>query len=64
MPNQYTIASKCHKEGMLAHNKKIPQYKNPYNKSAVRDSDEWLRYQNWHNGWNFAMVINKKPRRK
>lgn len=57
--DQYTIARKTHKEGMNAYRAKIHWSKNPYDKSAAVDSDEWLRYQNWKTGWNFAMFTDK-----
>ena len=62
MANQYTIASKTHREGRNAYKSKAHWTKNPYSESAVRDSDEWLRYQNWRNGWNFAMFTDSKMR--
>lgn len=51
------IATKAHKEGRAAFKVGKRERDNPYNGRAVRDSDEWLRYQNWKNGWTFAWFV-------
>ena len=51
------IATKAHKEGRAAFKAGVPDRNNPYDGRAARDSDEWLRYQGWKNGWTFAWFV-------
>jgi hypothetical protein len=48
------IANKAHLEGRRAFAAGVPEKNNPYDAKAAVDSDEWLRHQNWRNGWTFA----------
>ena len=58
------IASKAHKEGRVAFKSGKPERDNPYDGRAARDSNEWLRYHGWKNGWTFESFIagQKKAR--
>jgi len=51
-------ANRAHKEGRAAFKAGKSERDNPYNGRAERDSDEWLRYQGWKNGWTFAWFID------
>ena len=51
------IANKAHKEGQAAFKAGMPSNDNPYDSRAVKDSDEWLRYQGWKNGWTFSWFV-------
>lgn len=51
------IASRAHKEGRAAFKDGKHERDNPYDGRAVKDSDEWLRYQGWKNGWTFAWFV-------
>ena len=56
------IAEQAHKEGRAAFKAGRMQRQNPYNGRSAKDSDEWLRYQGWRNGWMFAWYIAGCPR--
>jgi triphosphoribosyl-dephospho-CoA synthetase len=58
------IANKAHREGRAAFKAGKTRRDNPYNGRAVRDSDEWLRYRNWENGWTFAWSVGGPGRRR
>ena len=48
------IAVPAHHEGRRAFQSGKFHSENPYDKYAKYDTDEYLRYRNWDNGWNFA----------
>ena len=48
------MTNKVHKEGREARRQKVLLGLNPYDKAALKDSDEWLCYWSWRNGWMFA----------
>ncbi len=59
------IAEKAHHEGRKARKNGTMLSCNPYDKNAKVDSDEWLRYNNWRNGWLFMDgQLNDEERRK
>lgn len=58
------IAQKAHNEGRKAFAAGKTERDNPYNGRAVKDSDEWLRYNGWKNGWTFAWFVDAQKQRK
>lgn len=58
------IASKAHKEGRAAFKSGKSERDNPYDGRATRDSNEWLRYHGWKNGWTFASFVEGQKRYK
>jgi hypothetical protein len=55
-----TLAEKAHKEGRQAFAWGIHSSKNPYNAHAEYNTDEYLKFHNWQNGWNYAMIRKDK----
>lgn len=58
------IATKAHKEGQAAFKKGKSQSSNPYRSNAPKGSDDWLKYVNWRNGWNFAYISRPITKRR
>ena len=56
------IAEKAHHEGRRAYKEGKYQKDNPYNNKEVVNSDGWLRYINWRNGWTFAWFTDPARR--
>ena len=60
----YSIANKAHKEGRVAYKSGKYERDNPYNGRATQDSNEWLRFNGWKNGWTFAWFTDKSKTAK
>jgi hypothetical protein len=62
MAREREIVGKAHKAGQSAYKRGKPISACPHDDKAKKDSDEWLRHENWRNGWQHARFTKTKKR--